>query len=96
MTRRNPRIAEVSIVAAIEVAVLRLSGADDDGRVAATMVSLPTTSSGVRAATIPDEYLAAALTVTISSDPSLLYFLWSEFVIVGQRSTHHLMLNRGL
>jgi hypothetical protein len=72
-------------MAAIEVTVLRFTGAEDYGRITATMMRLPSASSGDTAAVLPDKFLPATLTVTIGSDPSFLYFLWSEFVIVGHR-----------
>jgi hypothetical protein len=88
---RDTGVAKVSVVAAVKVAVLRLSCAKDYWRIATTMVGLPTASSWVRAATIPDQFLAATLTVTIGSDPSFFYFLRSEFVIVRHQAHLHIV-----
>jgi hypothetical protein len=94
MTRRDTRLAKVSVVAAIEVAVLKPSGTENNGRVATTMMRLPTTSTWVSAATIPDKLLAATFAAATCPDPSLLYFFWGEFIIVRHHSTPYSMLNR--
>jgi len=72
-------------VAAVKMAVIRFSGAEDYWREAATMVRLPTTSSGVATAAVPDKFLPATLTETPCSVPSLLYFLRAELVIVRHK-----------
>ncbi len=65
-------------MATIKVTVLRLTGAEDDGRIAATMMCLPSASSGVATAVLPDKFLPATFTVaTCFAEVTGLSSSWS-------------------
>ena len=82
---RDAEVLEVSVMTAIKVAVLRLTSAQDYGRVAATMMRFPTASFKVATAVLPDKFLSATLTVAPYFVESSLYLVRTELVIVRHR-----------
>jgi len=68
---RDAGVLEVSVMAAIKVAVLRLTGAENYRRVAATMMCFQTAPSGIATAVLPGELFPATFTATCSDESSL-------------------------
>ena len=85
---RDPRVPEVAVVAAVEVAVLWLYSAEDDRRRAVAMVSLPLPPSARRSAARPTELFAAAFTLPAGGPKRGFYLVVGELVGVFQPLPH--------
>lgn len=83
--RRDAGVLEISVMAAIKVAVLRLTSAEDYWRVAATMMCLPTASSGVATAVLPDKFLSATFTVATCIGEGSRYLVRTVLVLVRHK-----------
>jgi hypothetical protein len=83
--RRDAGVLEISVMAAIKVAVLRLSGTENYGRVSATVMCFPTASSGVVTAVLPDKFLPATFTVAACIGEGSLYLVRTVLVIVRHK-----------
>src|SRR5437773_72298 len=81
---RDPQVPEVAVVAAVEVAILWLSSAEDDRRNAVAMMSLPLPPSARRSAARPTELFAAAFTLPAGGLKRGFYLVVGELIGVFQ------------
>jgi len=82
ITRRNALPTKISIVAAVQVAVLGLPGAENYRRVSAPVMSLPLASSRISSAVRPGDLFSTALAVAPTILKGLHNFLRSESILV--------------
>ena len=87
-TGRDTGIAEVSIVATVQVAVLGFTDAQNHGSITTPVMRLPLASAWIATAVRPGELLPTAFAITSRVVESPLNFLRGE--LVASRQHYHL------
>src|SRR5208282_4404354 len=82
---RHARVLVITVVAAVQVAILGFTSAENNRAGTAPVMRLPLASAWICSASIPGQLLATAFAVATRQNECPLDFVCCELVVVGHR-----------